>query len=164
MEYKSQTELDIVNTTTHEYVHAIMYHYFYQGAFQLSGAGNPPTYAELAEGFAKHRAGFGGDHHPYMASLVHDIAEVTYTWVTAHGGYDPNNFAAYDTDPGDAIDGLKAFLRQLAWNGLTGTTAFQELYPEDSPEELQITKTIKDEGFPDDTDATPKGNSPVPCN
>ena len=68
------------------------------------------------------------------------------------------DFAAYDTDPGDAIDGLKEFLRQLAWNGLTNTTAFQELYPEDSPEELQITKTIKDEGFPDAYNATPQGN------
>ncbi len=31
---------------------------------------------ELAEGFAKHRSGFGGDYHPYITSLVHDIAQV----------------------------------------------------------------------------------------
>ncbi|MEM9687440.1 MAG: hypothetical protein AAF934_11045 [Bacteroidota bacterium] len=81
----------------------------------------------------------------------------------SHGGYAPNDFADYDNDPGDAIDGLKVFLRQLAWNGLTMTATFQELYPKDSPEELQITKTIKDEAFPNDGGSTPKGNSPVPC-
>ncbi|MEM9687082.1 MAG: hypothetical protein AAF934_09210 [Bacteroidota bacterium] len=162
---EQSTELDIINTATHEYVHAIMFHYFYQGAFQLTGAGNPPTYAELAEGFAKHRADFYSEanQHEYMTSLVHDIAEVTYTWAAANG-YDPGDFASYDNDPTDGIDGLKEFLRQLAWNGLTTTTTFQELYPGNTLEKQAIQKLIQDEAFPNDADATPKGSMSVPCN
>lgn len=157
------TELDLINTVTHEYVHAMMYHYFYQGGFQLPNAVNSPTYVELAEGFAKHRAGFGNDHHPYMASLVKDIAEVTYTWAMENG-YNPNDFSDYDTSPTDSVSGLKEFLQKLAWNGLTGTSTFQNLFPQGSQSELQTKKIIQDEGFPNDTNATPKGNQSTPCN
>lgn len=159
------TELDLINNATHEYVHAIMLHYYYQGQFQLTDVGNPPTYAELAEGFAEHRADFYSEanQHEYMTSLVHDIAEVTYEWATENG-YAPGDFASYDTDPADEIDGLQEFLQQLAWNGLTGTAAFQDLYPQYSPEELQIKKIIQDEAFPNDGGSTPKGMLSTPCN
>ncbi len=56
----------------------------------------------LAEGFAQHRAGFGGDQHPYMASLVNDIAEVTYEWAVTNGGY----------NPADSVNGLQEFLQK----------------------------------------------------
>ncbi len=162
LRFNQATELDLINVTTHEYVHAIMFHYFYSGNFQLTNAGNPPSYEELAEGFAKHRAGFGGDHHPYMASLVNDIAEVTYAWATANG-YDSSDFAAYDNNPGDDIDGLKEFLRKLAWSGLKNTSTFETLYPDGSPEEQAIQKIIQDEIFPNEPGSTAQGNPQMPC-
>ncbi len=137
------TELDIINTTTHEYIHATLFYFYQSGGFQLTNPGNPPSYAELAEGFAKHRAGFGGDHHPYMASLVNDIAEVTYTWAIANG-YTPNDFTTYDENPSDGIDGLKEFLREFAWSGLTDTSTFEDIYPNNTLERQAIQKLIQD--------------------
>ena len=157
------TELDIITTFTHEYVHAILFYFYQAGSFQLTGAGNPPTYSELAEGFAKHRAGFGGNHHPYIATLLGDIAEVTYAWAISHG-YEPDTFAEHDSNLADDVDGLREFLNKLAWGGLTDTPTFENLYPNGTLERHNLQKLILDEIFPEDADANPQGESPVPCN
>ncbi|WP_418602355.1 hypothetical protein [Hwangdonia sp.] len=157
----SSTELDIINTVAHENVHAMLFYFYQAGSFQIEGSGNP-TYAKLVEGFSKHRAGFGNDHHPYMASLVNDMAEVTYTWAMENG-YNPNDFSDYDTSPTDSLNGLKEFLQKLAWGGLESTTAFNELYPSGTLKRQQILKLIQDEILPNDAGATSKGNLSVPC-
>jgi hypothetical protein len=62
------------------------------------------------------------------------------------------------------VNGLQEFLQKLAWGGLEDTATFQMLYPDNTLAEQQIRKLIQDEIFPNDGDAIPKGNPPVPCN
>lgn len=155
------TELDIINTVVHEYTHAILYHFYFTGGFDLQNNPNP-SYTELLIGFANHRSNFGGNHHEYMASLINDISEVTYTWAISNG-YDIGDFTDYDTNPNDSVNGLQIFMQNLSWSGLTDTDTHNLLYPPGSLEEQKNQKIIQDEYAPNDAGATPKGNLPNPC-
>ena len=76
-------------------------------------------------------------------------------------GYNPNDFASFDTNDTNNLDGLRDYLGFIAWNGLGDTPTFQQLYPIGTLQYQNIIQLINSESFPYESTATPMGN---PCN
>ena len=148
------TDFDIVNTTVHESVHAMLFYFYNKGEFQSSNT----SYAQLVEDFAKHRAGFGNDHHPYMASLVEDVSAVSYNWAI-NKGYSIEDFSEFNTQDSDGKNGMEEYFEILSWSGLTSGDAFNEIYPEGSLKRKKIIDIINSESLPYESTAKPKGDN-----
>ncbi len=153
------TNLDFVNTTIHEALHALLF-YFYQAGFYNSSINNP-TYATLVNDFALHQEALSGlGHHDYIATIINIISEGSYVW-SINNGFNPSNFSQFDLNPNDNKNGLQEYLYALSWAGLEDTPTFDLLYPENSSERNHILNITNSEALPYEYNANPQG---TPCN
>lgn len=145
------TDFDIVNTAIHESIHATLFYFWYNGSFESSNE----SYAQLVKDFTKYQAGFGGNHHEYMTSLVNNISDSSYNWAI-NNGYSFNDFAEFDTAE-NPKNGLQEYLDILSWGELTGTDTYNNLYPEGTLDRKKINDIINSESLPYESNANPKG-------
>jgi len=113
----NSTDLYLVNTVMHENIHAILLFLVYSQAIPIMDEN--PTYTQLLNAYIDYLIDNGylvnnnEAHHNFMVQFVSNIAE---------------SVKSYGLDKGYNLP--DSFYNALAWSGLTETTVFNNLYPE----------------------------------
>ncbi|WP_458626467.1 hypothetical protein [Winogradskyella sp. PC D3.3] len=114
---ETATDLAIARTSIHEMVHAIFVYMYEQGLLESEDGTPLEGYEDLLNAYINYQSGlpsnFGSAHHELMAEFVQDIA--TSLSFYAQSNNHTNSFSFYE---------------KLSWGGLTGTDAYNILYPQ----------------------------------